>query len=203
MCIGEIVTLDSSRIIKAIIFLFNINLGLINFQLISSIVFELTLWVILILGVRKLWQDMRRNINNVFRNIQYSMLITLCTVDIIQGFMRFEPRYLLGTYAINVYAWYLYQWAEFINISCWINFIIQMNVYHDPHQFKLEMIQKTRNKEKWFMVFYAFAMVLYLVPAVVMHIMMYIASWENWDPFDDVFCKFHSPPLSPCTLKTK
>ena len=145
--------------------------------------FQIILWIIFILAVKKLRQDVRRSINNIFRNMQYSILIGLCLVDIIQGFTRFIPKFILGIYAFNIYGCYFYQWGEFINISWWIDFSIQMNVYHNPNQFKVEKISITRRKEKWFSMFYGLAMVLYLVPAIILNFMIYTGSWLNWDPF--------------------
>lgn len=93
---------------------------------------------------------------------------------IIGGCLRYVESVLLGIYALQIFTCGAYHWAEVVNISCWIDFNMQMKVYHDAERFDNSMIAVTRRKEIWFIIVFVIAVVGYLLPAIGLTVAVYV-----------------------------
>jgi len=117
--------------------------------------------------------------------MQYSVLILYLFLGFTVTWTRFIDNARLVCYTFYVYICFAYQWAEIINTTWWINFIMQINIYSGTKNFSMNHMKQMRNREKWFITLYWMLIILYLIPAITLNFLTFYQNWYDCSPWGE------------------
>ena len=86
-------------------------------------------------------------------------------------------------YILIIYVNFAIYFAEIVNILCWIDFIIQMNMYSSCDAIDYDYMIEITKKERYLVYTIVTLGLIYLLPCIAMTITIFIGGCGDCNPF--------------------
>jgi len=128
--------------------------------------------------------------------MQYCALLFYAVSVFFIGSLKFIDSITLVNYTFYTYVWYAYHFAEIINISCWVVFIMQINTYSNASSFVQndqnilreivnDKIETIRSKERLILWFILTIFGMYLIVSIFTNVLTFAINWLDCSPYYD------------------